>query len=377
MKGGVRLRGEKYSYFFSYKDEFGKWKKKEKGGFASNKEANAALRKAITEFEEDGFIQNSSSYTFKEYINYWFENVGELKLKFETILLYKNFAKNHINPALGHIQLTKINAKQLQSFFVQKQKILAPSSIKSMQNVFNNVFKLAIKQKIIKNNPMQQLEISPKRKIRKIVILTSDELNQIEESIKKTVYLCAFTIAIHTGMRRGEIAGLLWENIDFDANTIQVDHQLQNQDNRLLIVPTKTLTSNRTFKMTSVLHEYLREKKAEQDYLKAVLGDKYYKEHDFVCCYDDGRPVNPVVITTYFCNISRRLGFKFSFHDFRHNHATMMLEADANIKVLQERLGHSDIGTTLNTYSHVTKKLEDKSIDRFDDLFKKNFATEK
>ena len=200
---------------------------------------------------------------------------------------------------------------------------------------------------------------------KQLTLISRDDLEKVLSEIANTAYDIPCQIAIHTGLRCGEVLGLTWDDIDFDTKTITVNKQLQNQHNDLVIASTKTTTSNRVLGMTKKLYDILLESKTQQAKFKSILSNEYHTKHDFVCCHDDGRPINPRTLTNYTARLVDKLGISFKFHDLRHLHATMMLEADANIKVLQERLGHSDIGTTLNTYSHVTRKLEDAAIERF------------
>ncbi|MDO4924704.1 MAG: site-specific integrase [Turicibacter sp.] len=200
--------------------------------------------------------------------------------------------------------------------------------------------------------------------------MNSEDLNTIEEEVNNTRYQLPFLISLHTGMRRGEVLGLTWDNIDFNSKRITIEKQLQRQGNgTLLLVSTKTDSSIRKFKMTSSLYTALQ--KASEDFRinQERYGEYFYKGNDFVCCNEDGSPINPQSLSLYFRKVSKRLDIPFSFHDLRHTHATMLLEADVNMKVIQERLGHSNISTTFNVYSHLTDKMEDKTIDKFDRFF--------
>lgn len=371
MKGSVRIRNEKYSYYFKYKDEGGKWRTKEKGGFSTKKAAESALRKAIIDFEENSFVAKSSHYTVKTYFEYWFENIGEMKLKYNTKKLYCITSAKHIFPKLGNIRLTKLTPETLQTFFTDKQKSLGNSTLKAIRNIMNNLLNLAVKQNILKINPMKQVEFFYKANDKKVRGLSKEEVVKVLKhlELKKSRYYTAFLIAIHTGMRRGEILGLTWDCVDFKGSTITVSKQLQVVDKgELVIVGTKT-NSSRTIQMTKLLHHYLKKLKVEHVKAREFYAQHYYQEHFFVCQNKDGSPIYPPSLTKCAMNLSKKLGLAFCFHDLRHTHATLMLEADANIKVVQARLGHIDISTTLNIYSHVTKTLEEQTLDKFNDFF--------
>lgn len=109
--------------------------------------------------------------------------------------------------------------------------------------------------------------------------------------------------------------------------------------------------------------------KAQQLENKKLYSDYYYTDHDFVFTNQDGSPINPKRLSTQINRLSKRLNIPIRFHDLRHIHSTMLLEADVNIKVIQQRLEHNDISTTLNVYSHLTPKLEEAAINKFEEKF--------
>lgn len=374
MKGSVRKRGDKWSYYFTVGKVDGKYKKKEKGGFATKKEAEASLREALREFEINGLVENSTDYTIEEYVKYWFDTVAVNYLKYKTMHSYRNVAQKHIYPEIGHIALKKATPLLLQKFFSEKLKTYSADSIVSqIRNILSNTFKLAVKQNILPRNPLSQIELkSNKSKENTVRSVSKEDIDNFMNEIKETRYYIAFLIAIQTGARRGEILGLTWDNIDFDTNTLTINKILQyQQGDGLVFSSTKTSSSVRTLLMTQKLVEELKQHKQDQDKKRDYYGEHYYKDHSFVCCNDDGSPINPLSITQFTNKFSTKYGCHFRFHDLRHTHATLLLEADVNIKVVQKRLGHENIKTTLNVYSHVTNKLEEDSINKFDDFFNK------
>ena len=372
MKGSVRKRGEKWSYYFTIGIVDGKRKIKEKGGFRTKKEAQTALREALTLFETEHFITKETTYTLSEFIEYWFDTVATTYLKYETLTLYRNVYKNHIVNEIGYVKINKITAIMLQDYFLKKQEQFNCNSnvgtVKVIKNILNNVYKLALKQNIIKINPMTQVEFKNKKETLKkdLKVIPENELKEIKKAIQNTRYYIPYIIALHTGARRGEILGLTWEDVDFENNRISINKALQYQKNvGLVLVGTKTKSSIRNFKMTNRLTQELKSHYLNFQTSKEYYGSLYHQEYNFICCNEDGTPIHPTRFSTFFINLFKRLGYKYSFHDLRHTHATMLHEAGANLKVIQERLGHSDIRTTMNIYSHMTTTLEDEAVDKF------------
>ena len=144
MKGSVRKRGEKWSYYFTIGIVDGKRKIKEKGGFRTKKEAQTALREALTLFETENFITKETTYTLSEFIEYWFNTVATTYLKYETLTLYRNVYKNHIVNEIGYVKINKITAIMLQDYFLKKQEQFNCNSnvgtVKVIKNILNNVY---------------------------------------------------------------------------------------------------------------------------------------------------------------------------------------------------------------------------------------------
>lgn len=371
MKGSVRKRGEKWSYYFNVKVD-GKYKKKEKGGFKTKKEAETALREVLQQYEKQGFVQNETQSTLEEFANYWFDNVVATSCRYNTLVQYRSALKNHIVPELGFVKIANITPDLLQRFFTEKQKKLSNNTIAVIKKVLNNIFKLAIKQMVISYNPLERLELKKKSEEKHLSIITSSDLETVLDDLKGTRYYIPFQIAVQVGGRRGEVLGLTWDNIDFENKRITFDKQLLNiAGTGLELHPTKTSSSNRDLLMPDKLVSLLREHKNQQLANKELYQNTYYTEHDFVCCNEDGSPFPPESLTSKVSRMSKRLGVNLKFHSLRHTHATMLLDAGVNIKVIQERLGHSSITTTLGVYSHVTKEGEYAAIKAFEDKFNK------
>ncbi|MDE5978260.1 MAG: site-specific integrase, partial [Turicibacter sp.] len=303
-------------------------------------------------------------------INRWYEDVASLNLSYNTLRSYKSIIKNHIQGEIGHLKLTSITPILMQKFLVDKSKYCGNTTLLHTKIILKSVLDFAVKQKLIKQNPINLIEGVGKRKKRiKDTFLTKEDITHILSEIKDTDYYLPALIAINTGMRRGEVLGLTWDDIDLDNHIIDVNKQLLTTRDGLIFSDLKTAKSKRRFLITHSFAETLKQFKCSQIKRKDDYEQHYYTEFDFVCCRKDGRPINPDCITTFFTNKSKNLDLPFSFHDFRHAHASLLLEADVNVKVIQERLGHSQISTTLDVYSHITHKLERDSITKFEKVF--------
>lgn len=176
-------------------------------------------------------------------------------------------------------------------------------------------------------------------------------------------------ITINYGLRRSEILGLKWSAVDFDENTIIVNHTaIANVGGVLYDDTTKTKASLRTLPLTDNVKKYLLELKARQENMALLMGDCYHKS-EYICCYDDGREIRPDYVTHKFNKILENSDLpKIRFHDLRHSAASLLINAGFNLKEVQEWLGHSDVATTGNIYSHLQYSSKLNMANRFNEL---------
>lgn len=374
MKGSVRKRGDKWSYYFSYKQD-GKYKKKEKGGFATKREASSALREALHVYENNNIINQFNSYTLYDYIKYWLETEGIRTLKGRSLQLYQSINENHIKNEIGFLKLTEINHITLYKFLEKKQVDYSSRYVGTMRIVLNNSFNFAIKEGIIHFNPLSNVKLNPKgyntSRLLEARVLTLDEIDTLLDAAKGTRYYLPILISVQMGLRRSEVLALTWDDVDFKKKTLSVNKILTDDKKRgLLITSPKTESSNRILKMTKDVIDILKVYKEHQKEMKKIYGDSYYSEYDFIYCRDNGTPISPnnSFTPSFRSFLKNHVPFHFRFHDLRHTHATLLLESGVNPKVIQDRLGHADIRTTLNIYSHVTEAMVDDSVEKFEKL---------
>ena len=176
-------------------------------------------------------------------------------------------------------------------------------------------------------------------------------------------------IAIATGMRRGEILGLRWRDLDADFSVAHVRRTLQSTTSGLVSEDPKTRRSRRAVALPAFLHAYLTHQREDQARRRTALGDRW-QDTDLIIDTGDGGPVSPVNLSSAWPRFLRRFGLPHvRFHDLRHGHATLMLIQGVHPKVVSERLGHSSIGITLDTYSHVLPGMQAEAAQAFDELF--------
>lgn len=416
MNGGTRKRGSTWSYYFDLGKVDGKRKKKEKGGFRTKKEAEAALAKALNEYNNAGTVFEPSEITVTDYLNQWFDLYCKTNLKYNTQVGYLRIIQGHLIPRFGMYRLKAITPAILQEYAVDlKMNGLSKSHLVGILSVFSAALNYAVEpMHYLTSNPMQYVKY-PKveKKPQERIILTLDEWERIIERFKDTRYYIPLMIGFYTGLRISETFALTWDDIDFKNRTISVNKQIvkrnfgadvrkavekkekkESKSSWYFTTP-KTATSNRIVKFGDTLYKALKSEKGKQAKNEMQYGE-YYTIHvvkpeldekgneikrlvpvqkciqsalqriHMVCITENGEYTS--TDSFKYCSrvIHKELLLAFDYHSLRHTHATLLIESGADVKDVQMRLGHTNIETTLNTYVHDTEKMIEKSVDIFE-----------
>ncbi|MFD1422027.1 tyrosine-type recombinase/integrase [Lactiplantibacillus songbeiensis] len=381
MRGYVRKRGNRWYYTYEGPSIDGKRQRFELAGGNTRAEAEQALRKAIDEFERGGVAINLTEMSVSDYFDYWHENFVVKTLKYNTQTNYRTVINNYIKPGIGMYRMRSIGPAAIQKFVndLPTDK-LSKHTIEIIVSVLRKGFKMAVfPYQLIRENPANYIvkptnndddEISQQAARERLKIITMDQFKQILTLVPESnpLYL-PLIISFNTGLRRGEVSGLTWDNIDFDNKSLTVNKQMIMKKRAFDITSPKTKASYRTIAIGSTLLTVLKRFHTYQKENKVRYG-QYYFDSDFICTKANGKPVTPSVIKYYASKLSKELDFPFNFHSLRHTHATMLLENGAKYKEIQQRLGHSRISTTLDTYSHVTQKMKRDTVDIFENMLK-------
>jgi len=388
MEGSVRKIGENWFYCFDVGKVDGKRKRIERKGGKTKKEALTALREAIRDFEKCGSVSKESSSSVSDYFDYWYKEYALINCKYNTQISYKNIIENHIKPILGIYKLKTITPGVLQEFLNKKyMNGFTKNTLSGFYGVLSGAFKSAVHPyQLIKENPMTyvhmpKIQNTKKNKEELKVISIEDYKRIIERFPEGSNFYIPIQISFYTGMRASEVCGMTWDCIDIENKKITVDKLIYKEDVWCFGTP-KTESSERTIEMGKILTEILKRHKESQEKNKLMYDIHYdnktyiYKDRnrtytsiDLVSTKENGELISTESLKYLSRVVNYELGIKFSFHSFRHTHATMFLESDASsadYKGIQVRLGHSKLATTMDTYSHVTKKMKQTAIDKFE-----------
>ncbi|NFB52037.1 site-specific integrase [Clostridium botulinum] len=377
MKGGVRKRGSSWYYYFDAGTVEGKRKKIERKGGSTKKEAETALRNALNEFENCGSLLDESNISVSDYFDYWHKEYALINCKYNTQVNYKRIIENHIKPNLGVYKLKSLTPAILQEFLNKKYRNgFAKNTLSNFYGVLSGALKMAVyPYKLIKENPMTYVTMPKYNQINNdkddLKILSLENFKEIINRFPEgSNFYIPLQIAFNTGMRAAEVCGLTWDCINLKNNTITIKKIIIYKNKEWIFGTPKTKSSYRTIPIGNTLVNILKRHKKHQIKNKLKYG-KHYTSSNFVCTKENGELVTTNSLKYLSRVVNYELQIPFNFHSLRHTHATMLLEAGANIKDIQERLGHSKISTTMDTYSHVTNTLKLDSVNRFETIISK------
>lgn len=400
MEGSIRKRGNKWYYSFEAGMVDGKRKRIERVGGRTKKEAETALRLALSEYENAGLHFEPCDISVSDYLDYWFQNYVTVNCKYNTQEGYKLIIKNHIKPVLGIYKLKSLTPAILQQFINEKYLTgLSKNHLSNIMSVVSSALNYAVyPYEFIKSNPMQYVKYPKYEHTRAETnrrVISIEEIEKITERFPQgSSFYIPIVIGYHTGCRIGEVLALTWADIDLENSTIDINKNLYKRKPDFCFGSTKTKSSVRTIKIGKTLLDILKKHQIWQKENRLKYGEHYIAQYekvetvknetirrvyslplgagsalpalDMVCTKECGDLVTHDTFRYASRVINYSLGIPFHFHSLRHTHATMLLENHANVKDVQVRLGHADIETTLGTYTHATEKMSDQTVDIFE-----------
>ncbi len=377
MKGSVRKRGNKWYWYCDIGKENGKRKRIERVGGKTKKEAQDALRKFLNEVEVTGTYKDQTKINVSEYFDYWYEQYVLINCKYNTQTWYKRIIDKHIKPNLGLYPLKNLSPAMLQEFLNKKYiEGYTKSTLSGFYGVLSGALKAAVyPYQFIKENPMTYVKM-PKYDQNKATkkehkVITLEDFNRIIERFPfGTSFFIPLQIAFHTGMRGSEVCGLTWDCVDLEKGFITVNKILVRQGREHVFGTPKTQSSHRTIKIGTTLIGILKKHRKRQMEKRLEYG-KYYTESNMVCTKENGETITTDSIKYLSRIVNYELMISFNFHSLRHTHATMLLESGANMKDIQVRLGHSTMSMTADTYSHVTDKMQNDTVNLLEKIIAK------
>jgi integrase len=337
----------------------------------TRKEAFEALQKALHE-QKQGILATGPQQTMKQYLDDWLENVHKPTLRDNSYILYRMLISKHILPAIGHIQLQKLSPQQVQALYARKlQEGYAASTVRAIHRLLHKALSDAVRWNLVSINVCDRVK-QPRSAKHNIQPLTKEQAQTLLEAAKGHSLEGLLTLALATGMRRGEILSLRWQDIDFLEKCLYIHHTVNRIGKKGLVESEpKTATSKRKVILPQFVIEALHQQYTLREEIRAKAGAEW-RELDLVFSNSLGGYIEPSNLRVMFKRVLKSAGLPdMRFHDLRHSAATLLLSMGAHPKLVQELLGHSNISITMDTYSHVLPSMHREMMDGLDDFFKK------
>ena len=304
------------------------------------------------------------------------QEIAKGRLAHATYGAYQGLLKSTIVPYFRKKKLTlrELEARHLQMFYSEMLRRVTPNTVIHYHAVIHSALKYAVKTDMLIQNVADKVD-RPRKNSFQPVFLSADEMQKMFEALRGTKLELPVLVAAFYGLRRGEVVGLKWDAIDFERNTITIKHIVTNAkiDGKCEIVcadRAKTKSSLRSLPLVSNIREKLLALREQQKENRRVCGNCYSKKYDGYVFVDAmGNIFNPRSVTANFSKLLEQNGLRhIRFHDLRHSCASLLLANDVPLKHIQEWLGHSDIGTTANIYSHLDYKSKITSANVMDNI---------
>jgi integrase len=345
----------------------------------TRKEVQEKLTTALGK-AQSGRLPEPSKITMGQWLSTWLEEYMRPSLRATTFESYRTQIEKHLIPGLGAIRLTRLQTSHLQKLYnalLKEGKLhgakgggtagLAPKSVRYIHTILHGALSQAEKEGIIALNPANAVRL-PRVQRKEMHTLDTQSLGVFLSAARDTDDYAAYLLDLSTGLRRGELLGLRWRNVDLQAGTVTVREQLVPVGGALVFQEVKTALSHRTVGIPPAVVKALRAHRARQAQTRLMFGEAY-QNNDLAFPAATGKPQDPRAVTRRFERLLARAGLeRIRFHDLRHTYATLSLQEGVALNTIQEALGHYSPAFTMATYAHVTQKMKERSTDKIGNL---------
>jgi len=338
----------------------------------TRKEVQEKLKIALRE-QQQGTLITAPQQTVKQFLEDWLENTHKQDIRPRSYERYEQIVRLHIVPQLGKTPLQKLTPQQLKKLYSDKlREGLSAITVAAIHNLLHRALDDAVKWDLLARNVCEK--VSPPRKVHKeITVLNVEQIHQLLEAARGHPQEALFVLALHTGMRRGELLGLKWQDINFVEGTLQVRRILnrvptkmvKEVGQRYVEAEPKTKKSRRSIFLTELALDALKEHWSRQQEARQKAGVAW-ESHDYVFCTPLGRHLTPGHdALVQLKKLLAKAGLpEVRFHDLRHSSASLLLSLGVHPKVVQELLGHTQISMTMDVYSHLLPTMQKDAMEK-------------
>ena len=361
--GSITQRGDKYRVCFDYGvDRSGRRVRKYRT-FDTKRDATRAFNEHKVKMDKGTQVM-PSEYTFAQWLDYWYKDIILPQIEQTTAYGYRGMITNYLKPQLGEIRLQKLSARDIQQYYtwLMDEKGLSPNTVIKHHNLLTNTLNAAERQEYITKNPMRAVS-PPKKRQREAKFYTPEQLGillakAVGTRLELPVYICAYL-----GLRRGELCGLRWSDVDLGHQTITIENTRTQAGKKEIEKGTKTASSTRTLSLPETLCDMLKAAKEHQQACRAEYKNAY-DDNDYVVVMEDGKPFRPNYLSELFGKFLEDNDLpKIVLHELRHTFASLSNQAGIPAYNIGKALGHSTPATTQKIYTHLLDQTHTQAVE--------------
>jgi integrase len=345
-------------------------KRRRKVIYGETRKQVADKLKALHRDEAAGVNLTSEQQTVKAFLENWLEQRVKRHNRPRTYRSYTDITRLHLIPHIGRHQLAKLTPEQVQTMLnTLAEQGLTARTVSNVRAVLRKALNQAMRWGYVVRN-VATLVDAPRTTTFTIQPLDQEQAQRLLDAVAGHRLEALYRVALSLGLRRGEVCGLRWEDIDFEQHTLRVTGSLQRQNRKLERSAPKTAASLRTIALPPVLLRVMRQHAERQARERAERGDGW-QDCGLVFVAEHGTPLEPRNLVRHFKTMLKKAGLPetIRFHDLRHSCATLLIAQGVHPRVIMEILGHSQISTTMNTYAHVLPATQREATAKIDALF--------
>lgn len=356
---------------FLGRDETGRTKFFNETVKGRRKDAEILHTKKKREIDMGIFVEHSK-ITVDEFLDKWLEVAAKPRLRARTLEDYSEYLKRYVRPVLGKKELAKLKPLDIQAFYSSLlDRGLSARTVRYTHTIIASSFKQAVKWQMLNSSPTSMVEL-PQIQRKEMMVMSADEAGKFLNAARDDEWFVIFCLAISTGMRPEEYLGLQWKDLDLETKTVTIQRALvwKRKGGGWSLEEPKTSKSRRTIPLPPSVASELQVHRKKQLEERMKLG-KAYQNLDFVFATPIGTPILTSNLTRrHFKPILTKAGLseKIRLYDLRHTCATLLLLSQTSPKVVAERLGHSTVVLTLDTYSHVLPSMQKEATNKLERL---------
>jgi integrase len=368
MRGHTRKRGKTWSVVVDVgRDENGRRKQRWHSGYRTQREAQTALTGLLSGLQRGDYVE-PSKLTLRAFMGQWLDAL-RASVRPSTWATYQALTQTHITPALGMIPLQQLTAARLTAFYadlLEKGRLngkggLSPRTVRYCHATMHKALGEAVRWQLVSRNVADQAT-PPRPQAKEMRTWTAPELRAFLAHVEGDRLYGAYILAATTGLRRGEVLGLRWRDLDMGAGRLSVTQTLITVGYAVSVSTPKTAKGRRSVALDPATVGALRAHRVAVLEERLSLGLGAPTEDGLVFTALDGSPLHPLQFSDRFERLVKAASVpRIRLHDLRHTHATLALQAGVHPKVVSERLGHASVSITLDTYSHAIPAMQEEA----------------